>query len=498
MSASDLPSYKKRRYSRTIVALCIAIFASTISVGDAQTAFELEALEGECTNAGESVGPSGNQIIDSPEPFEGEDFVRKNGDGCKCSFAETECKVNGITDCSMYEVDGVAAATDGYPEVTVEYSMKMCNYNDEDMDLSSNPKKHVHTEFFHPETGSDPTKQIFLAQKTFNGETLTVGECKGTTGTVKLSTSRAKYFMESSLRGRLSQSDEFCYAYAFNKIDFKYNYSPEVPTCDVYTRLSCVLNDGSGTSCEEHIQKNVATCEDTFSANFIAEACNKGRDIKIQTGSSKYKINTYTLKDNGSLKRNETSLNEELKGPTNGGDEHCQTFLTTKVVDPCKPNFWQVNIQGKFFIKNETYPYKDKDCQSFSFDKLPVYEINGQNNAPTSLPTPAPATAPPTPRPAPDPATAPTTPRPTPDPATAPTTPRPTPIPIAPPTPGPDSNPPPQTPDEPSAPSCDPTSQPSSKRKGKGKGRGPKRSWEYNCGEPRGLRATPKDGKRMN
>ncbi len=42
------------------------------------------------------------------------------------------CSVSG-KDCNEFIVNGTSASNDGYPEVDVQYTMKICNYNDFNM-----------------------------------------------------------------------------------------------------------------------------------------------------------------------------------------------------------------------------------------------------------------------------------------------------------------------------------------------------------------------------
>ena len=79
-------------------------------------------------------------------------------------------------------------------------------------------------------------------------------------------------------------------------------------------------------------------------------------------------ISTYNLKSDGNFERQKTSLQETLRA------RECQEFITRKTVDPCKRNFWQVNVQGKQFIEDDAngWFFKDKDCESFAFSELPV------------------------------------------------------------------------------------------------------------------------------
>ena len=122
------------------------------------------------------------------------------------------------------------------------------------------------------------------------------------------------------------------------------------------------------------------------------------KDIQLQVGASNYKINTYILKGDGSYRRVKETLAAEISAGT------CQKFTTKKQVDPCKSNFWQVNIQGSLYNGAESngWIFKDKNCVSFKFSKLPVIDPTGlkpllslsPSKMPTSFPTTKPSPSP--------------------------------------------------------------------------------------------------------
>ena len=117
-------------------------------------------------------------------------------------------------------------------------------------------------------------------------------------------------------------------------------------------------------------------------------------DIQLQVGASNYKINTYNQKADGTYKKEKKSL----PGVMPAGS--CAAFKTTKMVDPCKPNFWQVNIHGSLFNPNAEngWVFKDKDCHSFTFAKLFIVDPLGLSSdsptvAPTTIPTASPTSS---------------------------------------------------------------------------------------------------------
>ena len=99
-------------------------------------------------------------------------------------------------------------------------------------------------------------------------------------------------------------------------------------------------------------------------------------DIQLLTGASNYKINTYDLKDDGTYKREKKTLAEEIKA------DKCQYLTTTKIVDPCQKNFYQINLQGRLYNEDAEngWVYKDKECNSYAFDALPVLDPRGRSD----------------------------------------------------------------------------------------------------------------------
>ena len=115
--------------------------------------------------------------------------------------------------------------------------MKLCNYNTRNtINLERDPEKKVELEFYHP----DPLTNI--DSRTFNGVALPSGTCEDVSGSVTLNSARAKYFMKGILQGGQTDAqgrrvqDGFCYAYAYNKIDFKYDYGLDECVIEVSTK----------------------------------------------------------------------------------------------------------------------------------------------------------------------------------------------------------------------------------------------------------------------
>ena len=158
--------------------------------------------------------------------------------------AQSECEINDLVygkgECSSLVIDGKAAAANGYPDVTVKHTLKLCNYNDvnNDINIISPPST---VEFFYPIPDSGG-KQVFLFDESYNGQRLNPGECREEVGMTTVSTRRAKYYMKSLLQGPQTNSagahDGYCYAYSFNKIDFKYDYG--LGECKVNVSDVCI------------------------------------------------------------------------------------------------------------------------------------------------------------------------------------------------------------------------------------------------------------------
>ena len=111
-------------------------------------------------------------------------------------------------------------------------------------------------------------------------------------------------------------------------------------------------------------------------------------DIQIQVDASNYKINTYNQKADGTYKRDKKPLPREIVGG------RCAVFSTTKMVDPCKPNFWSIGIQGSLYnVDAENgWVFKDKDCQTYLFSNLPI--VDPESEPLTLEPTSSPTTSP--------------------------------------------------------------------------------------------------------
>lgn len=342
---------------------------------------ELSVLPGDkkCFSpAGVPVGPAGHVYIKPLSAFAGLSFERK-GNNCDCSYAQTECRVDDPIfgrgkKCSDLIIDGRDAALNGYPDVTLSYTLKLCNYNDNDViKLLSPPST---TQFFFPVAGGP---KFFISDQSYNGQSLRPGECKEVVGKFRATTSRAKHFMKAQLQGPQTSEfsgsqNGFCFAFSFNRVDFKYDYGPGFGlSCDKFsTKLTCTVTDGTGRSCEDVIKsrRSLQSC-DNFLGLFEAELCNNnGRDIQIQKKASNFKVSINNPDPKGKPVRKEP-IGDEI------ADGKCIKKSFLKKVNPCEKNFWSIGLQGSIFNPNAEngFVFKDKDCRTFKRSDLPVIDL---------------------------------------------------------------------------------------------------------------------------
>ncbi len=214
----------------------------------------------------------------------------------KCK-AQTKCEIDG-NPCSDLVINGTEATKDGvanYPNVTIDYTLKICNYNDVDMrfarsiiDSNGEVEHRSYMEFWYQTPGENgETERInIFPKKIYNNtnEILVSKSCEKERGSVQVSTTTSKFFMQSSLQGPLSildasDADKFCYAYSFNPVELNYDYGD--PPCEMsvstmfvltgfvqiylndlnmffhsQTEASCVVapgQDGEGMSCHDYM-----------------------------------------------------------------------------------------------------------------------------------------------------------------------------------------------------------------------------------------------------
>ncbi len=108
-------------------------------------------------------------------------------------------------------------------------------------------------QFWYSETATDENgkfylKRNYLVQEQFSRKSdvgLGAGMCEEAKGDVYINTGQLKHFMQASIQGPLlgneSYEDKYCYAYAFNPIEFEYDYGDppcEMSVSDVILRVS--------------------------------------------------------------------------------------------------------------------------------------------------------------------------------------------------------------------------------------------------------------------
>lgn len=141
-------------------------------------------------------------------------------------------------------VNGTAATAggvDNYPDVTLDYSMELCNYNDYPMEFSRSQSSEDGESNYMLFWFNDPwPDRTYIEEERFCEIGQACGEAvrleKQTClsipqKSVTTTTSRSEYFMQAQLHGPLVDEntggrvdDGFCYAYAFDPISFRYDY----------------------------------------------------------------------------------------------------------------------------------------------------------------------------------------------------------------------------------------------------------------------------------
>lgn len=135
-------------------------------------------------------------------------------------MCELDDPIYGNGTCSSLVIDGKAAAIQGYPDIQVKYSYKLCNYNNN----STIQLLQSHS------INKSAKVEEYLVDTSVNDVSLRPGECTGETTTLKVSSSSATRYMKTFLDGKQNTLDGdaivdgFCYAYSFSTITFKYDY----------------------------------------------------------------------------------------------------------------------------------------------------------------------------------------------------------------------------------------------------------------------------------
>ena len=132
---------------------------------------------------------------------------------------------------------------DGYPTVTMKYTLKICNFNDNPMGFASivNNLHRSYLKFWSTTPGS--TSKNYIENEVYdnvkNPTMLGTKACQKATSKIQMSTTTSNFYMEALVQGKLQTSNpgdasSFCYAYAFNPIEFVYDYGD--PPCVMTVR----------------------------------------------------------------------------------------------------------------------------------------------------------------------------------------------------------------------------------------------------------------------
>ena len=157
----------------------------------------------------------------------------------KCELADNTLGTEG-EDCSSIVINGEDAAANGYPDVEVKHTLQLCNYNDGTTNrirMVAEPRR-AKLEFLYPVVTAATKTQVKIVDASYNGQLLAPKDCFEETGFKTLTTNKPKHFMMAILQGpQETQGGTFipggyCYAYSYNKIDFKFIY-PSLGECEM-------------------------------------------------------------------------------------------------------------------------------------------------------------------------------------------------------------------------------------------------------------------------
>ena len=159
------------------------------------------------------------------------------------------------------------------------------------------------------------------------------------------------------------------------------------PICYYVSQTSAkCAEEETDMDCQAFIYSKGDICEN-YNATLSFSACNKeDRDINISSGRSNVKF----WKE-GEKKTKFGSLTETLDVGS------CQNFTETIEINTCDTSYYGINAKGIDWMQG-TYPYLDKDCQSYSFEglkpnsKAPSQEPSvssnpAYSNAPSAVPS---------------------------------------------------------------------------------------------------------------
>jgi hypothetical protein len=108
------------------------------------------------------------------------------------------------------------------------------------------------------------------------------------------------------------------------------------------------------------------------------------REVFIQKGASNRKFNTYEKisegKRKGKFKKDKETLPGSILGLDSEASNCYEPASVTKVIDPTKKNYLQINVEGRLYNNDEgnTMYFRDKGCKSYTFVNLPVI-VSGED-----------------------------------------------------------------------------------------------------------------------
>lgn len=152
-------------------------------------------------------------------------FLERKGNLCPCSYAETTCTIGegeNTVDCSDFVVDTQNGTQ--YPVVDVEYSTKVCNYNDFPIEYGKDKQNEL--QFWYtvnePDENSPSSvnkgkknerKKVFFVDKHLTSDNLNTdppapGECVEEKGTQELNTEISFIWSEQVLQACSSDEND--------------------------------------------------------------------------------------------------------------------------------------------------------------------------------------------------------------------------------------------------------------------------------------------------
>ena len=109
--------------------------------------------------------------------------------------------------------------------MTLNYVLKVCNYNDVDMDYAGGADPSGFRLYYNSAGKQESLVQTEIKSSVSNPKILKSKECLKENRSVDVPTDTLAYYMESTVKGPLvDYEDGYCYAYSFNSVVFKHDY----------------------------------------------------------------------------------------------------------------------------------------------------------------------------------------------------------------------------------------------------------------------------------